>query len=78
MAETQLVANRSVENATPTILFEGPGTLWLDQVYLISEDAVLGIWRGHVVEALRAMNSGIVRFGGSTIETFEWEKAISP
>ena len=77
-AETRLVATRAAENATLTILFEGPGTLWLDQVYLIGDDAVLGIWRADMVEALRAMNAGVVRFGGSTIEEFEWEKSIGP
>jgi len=77
-AETRLVATRASENATLTILFEGPGTLWLDQVYLIGEDAVLGIWRADMVEALRAMSPGVVRFGGSTIEAFEWENAIGP
>ncbi len=77
-AETKLVATRASENATLTILFEGPGTLWLDQVYLIGEDAVLGIWRADAVEALRSMNPGVVRWGGSTIEAFEWEKSIGP
>ncbi len=77
-AETRLVATRDTENATLTILFEGPGTLWLDQVYMIGEDAVLGIWRADMVEALRAMNPGVVRWGGSTIEAFEWEKSIGP
>ncbi len=77
-AETRLVAARAAGNATLTILFEGSGTLWLDQVYLIGEDAVLGIWRADMVEGLRAMNPGVVRFGGSTIEAFEWEKAVGP
>jgi alpha-N-arabinofuranosidase len=77
-AETRLVATRGSENATLSIQFEGPGTLWLDQIYLIGEDAVLGIWRPDVVEALRAMKPGVIRFGGSSIEPFEWEQAIGP
>jgi len=77
-AEVLLTAKRSVQNATLTIEFEGPGTLWLDRVYLIDKDAVLGLWRPDVVKALKAMNPGVVRLGGSTIEPFEWEKTLGP
>ena len=75
-AEVVLTAKRSLQNATLTIEFEGPGTLWLDRVYLIDKDAVLGLWRPDVVKALKAMNPGIVRLGGSTIEPFEWEDTL--
>lgn len=75
-AEAVLVAKRTVQNATLTIEFEGPGTLWLDRVYLIDADAVLGLWRPDVVAALKALNPGIVRFGGSAIETSEWSDTI--
>ena len=77
-AETQLTATRSTESGTLTIEFDGPGTLWVDQVYLIGNDAVLGIWRADVAAALKEMDPGVIRFGGSSIETFEWEKAIGP
>ena len=70
--------NRTTNNATLTIEFEGPGTLWLDRIYLIAEDAVLGLWRPDVVAALKAMNPGIMRFGGSMIEEYEWDKSIGP
>ena len=75
-ADVLLTAKRSIQNATLTIEFKGPGTLWLDRVYLIDKDAVLGLWRPDVVKALQAMNPGIVRLGGSTIEPFEWENTI--
>jgi alpha-L-arabinofuranosidase len=75
-AEVLLSARRSANNATLTIEFEGPGTLWLDRVSLIDTNAVLGLWRPDVVKALKAMNAGIVRFGGSTIEEFEWKDTI--
>lgn len=71
-----LTAKRSTHNATLTIEFEGPGKLWLDRVYLIDTGAVLGLWRPDVVKALKTMNPGIVRFGGSTIETFDWKDTI--
>jgi|SRR5579875_3792975 len=78
VAEGELQATQTINNATLTIDFEGPGTLWLDRVYLIGSDAVLGIWRPDVVAALKRMHPGIVRFGGSTIEDYEWEHGIGP
>jgi alpha-L-arabinofuranosidase len=75
-AEGFLAAKRSASNATLTIEFEGPGTLWLDRVFLIDTNAVLGLWRPDVVRALKAMNAGVVRFGGSTVEESEWRDAI--
>ena len=75
-AEALLTAKRTIHNATLTIEFEGPGTLWIDRVYLIDKDAVLGIWRPDVIQAIKKMNAGIVRFGGSIIEVFDWDKMI--
>jgi len=75
-AESMLRATRDVQSATLNLEFEGPGTLWLDRIYLIGEDAVLGIWRPDVVAALKAMTPGVIRFGGSSLEVFEWEKCI--
>lgn len=75
-AEVLLTAKRSAQNATLTIEFEGPGSLWLDRVYLIDTNAILGLWRPDIVKALKAMNPGIIRFGGSTVETFDWERTI--
>lgn len=74
--ETLLTAKRTLSNATLTVEFEGPGTLWLDRIYLIDSNAVLGLWRPDVVQALKAMNPGIVRLGGSTIEEFEWSDTV--
>jgi alpha-N-arabinofuranosidase len=76
--EVMLRATRDVQNATLNIGFEGPGTLWLDRIYLIDEDAVLGIWRPDVVAALKAMTPGVIRFGGSSLEVFEWDQCIGP
>jgi alpha-L-arabinofuranosidase len=75
-ANVVLTATRAARNATLTIEFEGPGTLWIDRVYLIDTNAVLGLWRPEVVKALKDTNPGIVRFGGSAIETFEWSDTI--
>lgn len=77
-AEVWLRSAKASANATLTIEFEGPGTLWLDRVYLIGESAVLGIWRPDVVQALAALNPGVIRFGGSTLEVFEWDQCLGP
>lgn len=77
-AEAELRATGTTDNATLTIDFEGPGALWLDRVYLIGSDAVLGIWRPDVVSALAAMHPGVIRFGGSTTEDYNWEGGIGP
>jgi len=61
--------------ATLTISFRGPGTLWIDQVSLLSADNIFG-WRRDVAEALKALKPGIIRFGGSTTEGFEWTDTI--
>ena len=73
-----LRANKTTRNATLTIEFEGPGSLWLDRISLIGEDAVLGLWRPDVIRAFKAENPGVVRFGGSMIEVYEWDKSIGP
>ncbi len=73
-AEGLLAATRSSNAATLTIDFEGPGTVWLDRVYLIGDDAVLGIWRPDVVEALKELKPGVIRFGGTSIEGLEWDR----
>jgi alpha-N-arabinofuranosidase len=75
-AEAVLRATSASTNATLTIEFTGPGTLWLDRIYLIDENAVLGIWRPDIVTALKELNPGIIRFGGSELEYFEWEKVL--
>ncbi len=61
--------------ATLTISFRGPGTVWIDQVSLMPTDTVFG-WRRDVAEALKALKPGIIRFGGSTTEGFEWTATI--
>ena len=62
-------------SATLSISFRGPGTLWIDQVSLMPTDNVFG-WRRDVAEALKALRPGIIRFGGSTTEGFEWTTTI--
>jgi alpha-L-arabinofuranosidase len=67
-------------NATLSISFQGPGTLWIDNVSLMPDDAVSG-WRPDVVAAVRALKPGIIRFGGSALDEpgfgeFDWKVTI--
>ena len=75
-AEAILPAARDSSAATLAIDFEGPGTLWLDRVYLIGDDAVAGIWRPDVVEALKRLKPGVIRLGGTSIEGLEWDQTV--
>jgi alpha-L-arabinofuranosidase len=76
----RLVPSGRDVNATLSIEFRGPGTLWLDNASLMPEDTVGG-WRPDVVAAVRALKPGIIRFGGSAIDApgygeFEWKHTI--
>jgi len=73
--EAQLTPSASDPHATLSISFRGPGTLWIDQVSLLSDDTVFG-WRRDVAEALKLLRPGMIRFGGSTIEGFDWRATI--
>ncbi len=73
--EAVLTPTHTDQNATFTISFRGPGTLWIDQVSLMPDDNVFG-WRRDVALALKAMKPGIIRFGGSTTEGFDWKNTI--
>jgi alpha-N-arabinofuranosidase len=76
----RLVPKARDENATLTIEFSGPGTLWLDNASLMPVETVGG-WRPEVVEAVRALKPGIIRFGGSALDDpnlgqFEWRDTL--
>src|SRR5579883_668479 len=67
-------------NAILSITFRGPGTLWLDNASLMPEKTVDG-WRPDVVEAVKALKPGIIRFGGSALDDsnlgeFDWRDTI--
>jgi alpha-N-arabinofuranosidase len=67
-------------NATLTIEFHGPGTLWLDNASLMPQDN-MGGWRSDVVAAVKALQPGIIRFGGSALDEpgfgdFDWRRTI--
>lgn len=76
----RLVTTATTAHATLSIHFRGPGTLWLDSASLMPEKNIAG-WRPDVVEAVKALKPGIMRFGGSTLDDpnlgeFEWHDTI--
>jgi alpha-N-arabinofuranosidase len=76
----RLVPSETATDTTLSIAFRGPGTLWLDNASLMPEDSIGG-WRRDVVEAVRALKPGIIRFGGSALDDaslgeFEWRDTI--
>jgi alpha-N-arabinofuranosidase len=76
----RLTPKFNVTNATLSISFRGPGTLWLDNASLMPQDNQGG-WRPDVVEAVRALKPGIIRFGGSALDDanlgeFDWRDSI--
>ena len=75
-----LTPSANAATATLTLEFPGPGTLWLDNASLMPVETVGG-WRPDVVEAVRALKPGIIRFGGSAVDEasmgdFEWKDTI--
>jgi alpha-N-arabinofuranosidase len=77
---TVLEPAKTAINATLTIEFHGPGILWLDNASLMPQDNVGG-WRSDVVAAVKSLQPGIIRFGGSALDEpgfgdFDWRWTI--
>jgi alpha-N-arabinofuranosidase len=72
-----LVPDTSDANATLAIGACRGGTFWLDKVSLLPDDHLRG-WRKDVVETVRAMKPGCIRFGGSSLIYYQWETGIGP
>src|SRR5262249_52748004 len=60
----RLAPSGGAPDATLTIEFRGPGTVWLDNASLMPVDTVGG-WRRDVVASVRSLRPGVIRFGGS-------------
>jgi alpha-N-arabinofuranosidase len=71
----ELTPSGTDAHATLTVSFRGPGTLWIDQVSLMPTATVCG-WRTDAAQALKALRPGMIRFGGSTTEGFEWTATL--
>jgi alpha-N-arabinofuranosidase len=70
---------RRIEDATFTIQFHAAygGTVWIDSASLTPEQTIGG-WRPDVVQALRDLKPGVIRFGGSAVDPgdFEWKDTV--
>jgi alpha-N-arabinofuranosidase len=75
--EGEMTPDATDENATLVIGLLDSRTLWVDNVSLMSVDNLRG-WRPDVVEAIRALNPGVLRFGGSSLIFYQWESGIGP
>ncbi len=78
----ELAPRADAEAASLAIEFTGPGFLALDCASLMPDDSIGG-WRADVVAALRALNPGVVRFGGSVVDypsygDYDWRKTVGP
>jgi alpha-L-arabinofuranosidase len=76
----RLVVAKRETSATLEISFRGPGTLWLDNASLMPEKTIGG-WRPDVVEAVKSLKPGIIRFGGSALDDenlgeFDWRDTV--
>lgn len=75
--ELTLKAAGSAPYARFVLRLAEPGTVWVDRVSLVPVKNVAG-WRADVVEALKAMRPGILRWGGSVIEGYDWKDLVGP
>jgi alpha-N-arabinofuranosidase len=62
-----------------TILFDGKGRLWLDQVSLMPGDAVDGGVRKDVFDRIAALTPAFIRYpGGNVAQDYHWQWGIGP
>ena len=56
---------------------EGQGRLWVNKLSLMPDDNRNG-WRADVVEAIKEIRPGILRWGGSTVDPghYRWKNGI--
>jgi alpha-L-arabinofuranosidase len=60
------------------IMFDGRGTIWIDQVSLIPGDAVDDV-RGDVFEKVKALQPAFIRWpGGNVAQDYHWQWGIGP
>ena len=66
------------ENADFVLLLESPGTRWADSLSLMAVDDLKKTkgWRGDMVEAVKALKPGTLRFGGSELNAYGWRIGI--
>jgi alpha-N-arabinofuranosidase len=76
--EFTLTPDRGDPLAKLVILFQGKGTLWLDQVSLLPGDAVDGV-RRDVFEKIQALRPAFIRWpGGNVAQDYHWKWGVGP
>jgi alpha-L-arabinofuranosidase len=71
----ELRPSRDRRGARFTLVLRDGGPMRLDRVSLCPTDAPEG-WRADAVAATRALRPGLLRWGGSVIEAYDWEAGI--
>lgn len=78
-------AKENAERAQFNFLLEKAGTLHVDAFSMMPENAVLGVFRRDLVDLMKAMNPGFLRFpGGCVVEgnnlenRYLWKNSIGP
>lgn len=72
-----LTSSVTDEVASLAIGINQTGMFWVDKVSLMPQHNARG-WRIDIVEAIRAMRPGIIRFGGSSLIYYDWRTGVGP
>jgi alpha-L-arabinofuranosidase len=72
-----LTANGQTDRGVFELRAEGPGRLWVNKLSLMPGDNRHG-WRADVVDAIKEIRPGILRWGGSTVDPgdYRWKNGI--
>ena len=72
----RLIPSVTDNNATFMIRFTGTGTIWIDEVSLVSAETMQG-WRIDVIDRTRKLKPNILRFpGGCFADDYHWKGGI--
>ena len=83
--EGVLKASENIRGAEFVLTLDAPGVVEFDLISMIPEDAVAGIFRRDLFEALQAIHPGFIRFpGGCIVEgvslenRYRWKNTVGP
>jgi alpha-L-arabinofuranosidase len=73
----EMISRGTTDRAVFELGAEGKGNLWGDKLSLMPRDNLHG-WRPDVVEAIRQVRPGIIRWGGSSVDPchYRWKEGI--
>lgn len=81
--EAVLTAEETVRNAEFVITLDAPGVVEFDLISMIPDDAVAGVFRKDLFQALKDMTPGFIRFpGGCIVEgislenRYQWKRTV--